>query len=254
MERTEILGIDIGGTGIKAALVDPLSGEQKCDTYRIPTPSSLLPQDVLPVVTQMVTYFNYGGPVGVGFPAVVVDGVPRTPFTAHERQEWLGYPVRQSLEEMTGLPFTVINDADAAGIAEMRFGEGREQKGTVILLTLGTGVGSAVFVDGRLVPNTELGKLYLKNRPFVSEYYCSEAARIREGLKWQAWAEELNLYLAHIEWLFSPQLFILGGGASKKHHKFIPHLTLKTKVVPAGLRNEAGIIGAAMSVLANPTA
>lgn len=242
-----ILGIDIGGSGIKGALVDVEKGELLTERFRIETPSSLMPEDVLPVVKDVVSHFDYSGPIGVGYPAVVVDGKPLTPFTAHHIEEWVGYDVAGTIAELTGCPTTVVNDADAAGIAENAFGAGRDASGSVILLTLGTGVGSALFVDNKLVPNTEFGKLYLQDRKKVSEQYVSSAARERRELSWEEWAKDFDEYLRHLEWLFTPQLFIIGGGASKKHEKYVPHLTVRAQVVPAELRNHAGIIGAAMA-------
>ncbi len=247
-----ILGVDIGGSGIKGALVDVENGKLLTDRFRVETPQSLMPDDVLPVIRQIVDHFEYSGPIGVGFPAVVVNGTPRTPFTAHHIEEWVGYDVAGKISSVTGCPTNVINDADAAGIAENAFGAGKDAKGTVILLTLGTGIGSAVFVDNKLLPNTEFGKIYLQDRKKVSEQYFSNAARERRELNWEEWAKEFNEYLHYLEWLFTPQLFIIGGGASKKHQKYVPHLTVNAAVVPAELRNHAGIIGAAMAAPASP--
>lgn len=243
----EILGIDIGGTGIKGALVDVEQGKLVTERFRLSTPASLMPEDVLPVVGEIVAHFDYQGPIGVGFPAVVVDGKPLTPFTAYHIEEWVGYDVASAIAELTGNPTRVINDADAAGIAENAFGAGLNASGTVILLTIGTGIGSAVFVDNKLVPNTEFGKVYLQDRKKVSEQYVSGLAREKRELSWDEWGPEFNQFLQHLEWLFTPQLFILGGGASKKFEKYDEHLTVNAKVVPAQLRNHAGIIGAAMA-------
>ena len=245
----KVLGVDIGGSGIKGALVDVEKGEMVSERFRIDTPSSRMPEDVLPVVRDVVAHFDYDGPIGVGFPAVVVDGRPLTPFTAHEIEEWVGYGVSAEIARLTGCPTTLINDADAAGIAENAFGAGRDASGTVILLTLGTGIGSAVFVDNKLVPNTEFGKIYLQDRKKVSEQYISAAARERREMGWDEWAEEFDEYLRYLEWLFTPSLFILGGGVSKKHDKYVPLLTTRAPVVPAELRNHAGIIGAAMAAI-----
>lgn len=245
----QLLGIDIGGSGIKGALVDVESGSLVTERYRVPTPESRLPQDVLPAVAKVVRHFDYRGPIGVGYPAVVVNGVVRTAFTALNITEWIGLNVAEALQRETGHPVTVLNDADAAGIAEMRFGAGMGWSGTVIALTLGTGVGSAVFVDGKLVPNTEFGKLYLAGWDDHVEQYTAERARDTLKLSWKAWAKNLNRLLLHIDHIFSPQLFIIGGGVSKKHDKYIPRLTVDTPVVPAHLRNRAGIIGAALAAM-----
>jgi polyphosphate glucokinase len=243
-----ILGIDIGGSGIKGALVNTQKGKLLGERHRIPTPPSLLPGDVLAAVAELVAEFpGYGGPLGVGFPAVVVDGTPRTAFTAHHIQEWVGFPVAAHLRERLDRPVTMLNDADAAGIAEMRFGHGKREKGVVIILTLGTGIGSAVFSDGRLVPNTEFGRLYLPGHEERAELYAAGDVRKRDNLDWEEYTGRLDAYLNHIDVLFSPRLIILGGGISKEHAEFIPHLTVATRVVPARLRNQAGIIGAAVA-------
>lgn len=242
------MGVDIGGSGIKAALVDTERGVFASERRRIATPSSLLPEDVLQTVVECVGAFDdYSGPLGIGFPAVVVGGAPQSPFTAHHVPGWIDFPVARILSERLQRPVTMLNDADAAGIAEMRFGNGRGEKGVVLILTLGTGIGSALFMDGNLVPNTELGNLYLRKRKQVSEQYASALAMEEADLKWPAYAERLNKYLQHVNRLFSPRLIIIGGGISKKHEKFIPRLTIKTRVIPAALRNRAGIIGAAIA-------
>lgn len=244
---TPLLGIDIGGTGIKGALVDLDTGALATDRYRLKTPESRQPEDVLPVVAQVARRFHYQGPLGVGFPAVVTAGRPRTPFTAYQITTWLDYPVAARLEAMTSCPVTLINDADAAGLAEVVYGAGRGVGGVVILLTIGTGIGSAVFVDGVLVPNTEFGHLYLKNQPQVVEASTSERARLERGLKWKAWAAELDALLHHLTRIFTPALFILGGGVSQDYPRFGPYLTVATPVTPAKLGNHAGIIGAALA-------
>ncbi len=243
-----ILGIDIGGTGIKSALVDLEAGKLVSRRHRVLTPESRQPADVLAATAEAVHHFHqYQGPIGVGFPAVIVGGCPKTPFSAYQVTSWLDYPVADKLAEMTGCPVTVLNDADAAGLAEMRFGAGRGVRGLVILLTLGTGIGSGVFYEGVLVPNTEFGHMYLKNRPNVAEFYASERARIERKLKWREWAVELDAYLLHLVRIFTPDLFIIGGGVSQDFEKFVRYLTVNTPLVPATLGNHAGIIGAALA-------
>ncbi|HZD11346.1 MAG TPA: ROK family protein [Candidatus Binatia bacterium] len=244
------LGIDVGGSGIKGALVDIERGEFASERHRIPTPSSLRPDDVLQAVIECVqTFDDYSGPLGIGFPAVVVDGAPRTAFTAHHVPGWIGYPVARTLSEQLGRPVTMLNDADAAGVAEMRFGNGRGEQGVVLILTLGTGIGSALFVGGKLVPNTELGNLYLRNHLEVAEKYASSLAMEEAKLNWSNYATRLDEYLQHVNRLFSPRLIIIGGGISKKQDQFIPRLTVGTRVIPAALRNRAGIIGAAIAAM-----
>lgn len=243
------LGVDIGGTGIKAGLVDTETGQLVGKRYRLPTPKSRLPKDVLPVVTEVIDHFDYKGPVGIGFPAVVVDGIPKTHFTSHRVMEWVGFPVAARLSEASGCHVTLLNDADAAGIAEMAFGHGRGELGTVVLLTIGTGIGSALFVDGKLLPNTEFGNLWLKGWKRVAERHASERARLELDLSWKKWARNLDKLLRHIDHIFSPQLIILGGGGAKKTHKYMPHLSVTCRVEHAELGNQAGIVGAALAAL-----
>lgn len=241
----EILGVDVGGSGIKGALVNTKKGKLITERIRIPTPQPAVPSAVNKKITKLVKQFKYSGPIGVGFPAIVLDGVIRS--AANVADDWIGYPGEKALAKATGCPVTLLNDADSAGIAEMRFGAGRKQQGVVIVLTLGTGIGSSLFIDGRLVPNTELGHLYLLKKKVDAEEYASDRIRAAERLSWQAWAKRLDEYLKHLDNIFSPNLLILGGGVSKRDDKFIPHLTVQVKVVPAQLRNEAGIVGAAMA-------
>lgn len=243
----DVLGIDIGGSGIKGAIVNTTLGEFASERYRIPTPRPAKPAAVLEAVNQIVRHFNYRGPMGVGFPGVVVDGVVMTAANIHE--DWINFPGAARLSEATGCEVTVLNDADAAGTAEMYFGAGRDRRGVVMIFTLGTGIGSVLFVDGRMVPNLELGHVYLPGHGRDAEYYASDRARKKQDLSWKAWAQRLNVYFGHIEMLFSPQLIIIGGGVSKKHKKFLKRLELRAEVVPARLRNQAGIIGAAMAAL-----
>jgi polyphosphate glucokinase len=195
------------------------------------------------VVEQIAAHFNYRGPTGVTFPAVVKHGVTYT--AANVDRAWIGTHAAELFSRHVGGPVTVVNDADAAGVAEMRFGAGKNRKGVVILLTLGTGIGSAVFLDGKLVPNTEFGHLMIRGKE--AEKRASEKVREQKQLSWQQWAERLSEFLNELEKLFSPDLFIMGGGISKKAEKFFPYLKTQTEVivVPAQMRNEAGMIGAA---------
>lgn len=197
------------------------------------------------MIQELVDHFAYSGPLGVGFPAAILNGVVKT--AANVDQTWIDYDGQTKISEATGCPVKLVNDADAAGLAEVRFGAGRQQKGVVFVFTLGTGIGSALFVDGRLVPNTELGHLYLPNQAHDAEYTASERARIEQELTWEAWAANLDAYLRHIYGLFWPNLIILGGGGSKKLDRFLPYLTVPVRIVPAELGNEAGIVGAALA-------
>jgi polyphosphate glucokinase len=238
-----LLGIDIGGTGIKGAPVDTARGELTADRLRILTPPGAKPQDVAKVVSEVVGHFDSSGPIGCTFPAVIQHGVART--AANVDPSWIGTDAQQLLSASTGRPTVVVNDADAAGIAEMQFGAGKGVKGTVLLLTLGTGIGSALFFDGELVPNTELGHLEVHGHE--AEKRASEKVREDEDMSWDKWAKRLDDVLQTYEALLCPDLMILGGGASKKFDKFSEHLHTRTKVVPAELLNEAGIVGAALA-------
>ncbi len=245
----QVLGIDVGGSGIKGALVDVQSGQLVTDRYRLETPQPAAPKAVVKTIKKVARRFKYNGPVGVGFPAVVLDGTVLS--AANVDDDWIGFAGQQAIADALNCPVKLLNDADAAGIAEMRFGAGRNRKGLIMILTLGTGIGSALFINGRLVPNCELGHLYLPGHKRDAEEYASDRIRSDQDLNWKQWAGRLDEYLLHLEGLFSPNLFILGGGVSKKHRKFIPHLSLRTEVVPAVLRNEAGIVGAAMAAVAD---
>ncbi|MFQ5399016.1 MAG: polyphosphate--glucose phosphotransferase [Anaerolineae bacterium] len=244
-----ILGIDIGGTGIKGALVDCETGRLAGERLRLPTPAGFQPDEVIATITELIRHFDYDGPVGAGFPAVVIDGRVMTPPTSLSVKGWEAYPVAERISRAAGRRVTVMNDADVAGLAEMRFGAGRGQMGVVMVFTLGTGIGSVLFVDGVMVPNLELGRLYLRNRRKVVEYQAAERARKEKKLSWKAWGKNLNKYFNHIERIFSPRLIIIGGGVSKKHEKFLPYIHVRAGVVPAALRNKAGIIGAALAAV-----
>jgi polyphosphate glucokinase len=244
---TNVLGIDVGGSGIKGALVDTDSGQLVSDRFRLDTPRPAKPKPVIKTIDALVKHFDYGGPMGVGFPAIVSEGTLMS--AANVSNEWIGYRGEYGISKKTGCAVTMVNDADAAGIAEMRFGAGRERSGVVIILTLGTGIGSALFVDGELVPNTEFGHIYLRGQKHDAENQASDRVRSDKKLGWKDWAARLDAYLQHLEFIFSPNTFILGGGVSKKHEKFIPYLTVDASVVPAKLRNEAGIVGAAMAAV-----
>jgi polyphosphate glucokinase len=241
----QVLGIDIGGTGIKAAPVNLADGTLATERRKLATPHPAKPDAVAEVVQELVKAFDWTGPVGITFPGVVTDGHTQT--AANLDPDWIGLDARQLFGQATGQPVTVINDADAAGIAEMRFGAGVGQAGTVLLLTLGTGIGSALFIDGCLVPNTEFGHIEIRGKD--AERRASEHAREEHDLTWGQWAGRVDEYLEHMEALLSPDLIIIGGGISKKSDKFLPLLThLRARVAPASMLNDAGIVGAAMAV------
>ncbi|MFF5182491.1 polyphosphate--glucose phosphotransferase [Streptomyces sp. NPDC000345] len=241
----QIFGVDIGGSGIKGAPVDLDKGDLAQERLKVLTPQPATPDAVADGVKEVVEHFGWTGPVGLTFPGVVTGGSTiRT--AANVDKGWIDTDARALFSErLGGLPVTVVNDADAAGVAEAAFGAGRDRKGTVILLTFGTGIGSAVFVDGALVPNTELGHLELNGHD--AEKRASSKAKEDHELTWEHWARRVQKYLAHVEMLFSPELFIIGGGVSRKSEKFLPYIEgIKAEIVPAQLQNNAGIVGAAM--------
>jgi len=242
------IGVDVGGSGVKAAIVDTADGRLVSERLRVPTPTPSTPDKVSATIGRLVRRLAKANglpdsvPVGVGLPGVAVGG--RLLTAANIDPAWVDYPVADKLAKSLKRTVSIINDADAAGIAEMRFGVGQGKPGVVIFLTLGTGVGSGVFVDGTLVPNTEFGQMEIRGRP--AERRSASASRARRGLSWKAWAMDLDEHLQRIEDLMWPTLFILGGGVSKNADRFIPRLTTRTPVVPASLRNNAGIVGAAV--------
>jgi polyphosphate glucokinase len=243
------LGIDIGGTGIKAALVDTRKGELSSERMRVETPVGGEPEAIAQACLELVTQLdpNSKRSVGVCFPAVVKHGF--TQSAANVSNRWIGFGADTLFSRTFGRQVHVINDADAAGVAEVSFGAGKDAKGLVIMTTLGTGIGTALFYNGQLIPNAELGHLQIDGVDYESK--ASFAAMEREDLSFSQWAERLQKYYSHLEALLVPDLIIVGGGISKSHSKFLPLLDLKTKIVPAETRNSAGIIGAA--VLANRT-
>jgi polyphosphate glucokinase len=238
-----ILGIDIGGSGVKGALVDIESGEMLTERMRLETPKNGKPDDIASLVKQIIQHFSWTGLVGVGFPAVIRNGVAIT--AANISEKWIGKNVDELLSKDTSCKVFTINDADAAGLAEMAFGAGKnEVSGVVMMITLGTGIGSALFTDRHLLPNTELGHLIIKGKD--AEKLASDAARKRKELTWKQWAKRVQIYLDLIEYLFYIDLIIIGGGVSREHEKFFPHIKTRARIVPAELLNQAGIVGAAL--------
>lgn len=242
----EILGIDIGGSGIKGAPVNIETGEMLAPRQRIPTPQPPKPEPIADVVAQVARLFSWNGPIGCGFPAVIRNGVAYS--AANVSKKWIGTDAASLFSAATGCPVCVINDADAAGLAEMSFGAGRGRLGMVLIVTIGTGLGTAMFTDGHLVPNTELGHIEVGGRE--AEAFASDAARKREKLSWKKWARRFDLYLNTLEKLLWPDLIILGGGVSKEFETFRPDLHVQAEIVPAQMLNEAGIIGAALAAKA----
>ena len=247
--RRVAIGVDVGGSGIKAAAVDLDTGQLISARHRVPTPQPSAPAAVMASIGRLVkritaeVQIDATVPVGVGYPGVITDGVTRT--AANVDPGWLDFDADTALERVLGRPVHLINDADAAGVAEMRFGAGVGRMGTVFLITLGTGTGSALFYDGRLVPNLELGHMEIRGRD--AEKRSAAVARVKKEISWKAWAADLDEHLCAIERLFWPKLFIIGGGVSKRSERFIPRLTVRAEVIPAKLLNDAGIVGAAMA-------
>lgn len=248
MEESICLGIDFGGSGIKGALVDTRNGELQSERHRIPTPDPSTPEAVSGTIKEIVDHFNYQGSVGVAFPAAIMNGIVQNASNIDD--SWIGKDAPKLLSEATNCRVEVLNDADAAGLAEMRFGQGKNIRGVGLIVTVGVGLGTALFTEGVLLPNTELGHVYLKKKKKVAEHWASDAIRKQENLSWKKWAKRFGKYLHHLEGLFYPELIIIGGGASKKFDKYAKHLKkVKTKVVPAELQNHAGIIGAAVEAI-----
>ena len=242
MAEERAFGIDIGGSGMKAAPVDLATGELVDDRFKILTPQPATPDAMADVVRQLVDHFGHRGRVGVTFPGVIRRGVALS--AANLDPSWIGTDVDALFTAAADCDVHVVNDADAAGLAEVRYGAGRDRSGVVLVLTFGTGIGSGLFTDGVLVPNTELGHLELDGED--AEKRAAARARDREGLSWKDWAARVERYLRHVVGLFTPALIIVGGGASRKADKWLPYIDVDCEVVPAALTNEAGIVGAAI--------
>ncbi|MBS1228186.1 MAG: Polyphosphate--glucose phosphotransferase [Proteobacteria bacterium] len=238
-----ILGIDVGGTGIKAAIVDTQTGELASERIRILTPQPATPAAIGATLKELVAQQQWSGPIGIGFPAAIQRGVVRT--AANIDKSFIGLPIAEYFSQQTDNPVYIANDADVAGLTEMRFGAGKATRGVVLIVTIGTGLGTALFIDGHLLPNTELGHLLLENG-IEAEKYASETVRVTKELKWKDWGARFNLYLTTMEKLLWPDLIVLGGGASAKLHKFSPQITTQVPVVAASFLNQAGIVGAAL--------
>lgn len=241
----KVLGIDVGASAVKGGIVDLSKGEMISERFKIKTstpPAAIA--DVVDAFAKIVAHFDWKGEIGVGFPSLVKNHVVCS--ASNVDPAWVGQDIRKVFGKKVKLPIFAINDADAAGVAERAFGGGRGQQGTVILLTLGTGIGSALFRDGILIPNTEFG--HLKFHGDIAEKYCSSHVKDMEELSMKKWAKRLDRYLNHLELLFSPDLFLIGGGISRKFDKFKDYLTVEAAIRPAEMKNVAGIVGAAMAV------
>lgn len=235
-------GVDIGGSGVKGAPVDLETGDLVGERHRIPTPQPSTPDAVAATVADVLAHFDWHEAIGCTFPAVVQHGVART--AANVDKSWVGTDIEAVVGKATGAPVKAVNDADAAGVAEARFGAAKDRRGVTLMATFGTGIGTALLVDGVLVPNTELGHLVVDGKE--GELRASDAARERDDLHWGEWAKRVSRYLAELERLLWPDLIVVGGGVSKKADKWLHHIDLRTEVVPAQLRNDAGIVGAAL--------
>lgn len=246
MKKHVILGIDIGGTGIKGGLVDVRTGKMLTDRHRFATPKPATPKAVAQTVQQLVDHFEYKGVIGVGFPAIVRRGVAGSASNIDD--SWIGTNICKTISKKTGLKVHALNDADAAGLAAIRFGAAKKyaKDGTVLMVTIGTGLGGALFVNGHLMPNLETGQIYLKNMKVVAERYISGRIRKDTDMSWSEFGKKFNEFLCHIDEVINPDLIVLGGGASKSFDKFKEHLTTNAEVCAAELRNTAGTIGAAV--------
>lgn len=249
MSEQIVMGVDIGGTGIKGAPVDVERGKLTADRVRILTPNPSTPKAVAGVVVEVVDHFDWKGPVGTTFPAVVKDGVTLT--AANVDKSWIGTDADALFTERLGMPVHMLNDADAAGLAEVRFGAGKDRGGVVVMITLGTGIGCGMFHDGVLIPNTELGHIEMDGKD--AEKFAAEVVRERKALSWKEYAKRVEKYLLRLDALIWPDLFIIGGGISKEADKWLPHIRVRPELVPAALQNEAGIVGAAIAAAEGPS-
>lgn len=243
----KILGIDIGGSGIKGAIVDTKNGKFLTERFRIPTPIPATPQAVIDTVLSIIDHFEWQGAIGCGFPAAVQNEIVKT--ASNIDKSWIGINAAAKIELASKCPTHLVNDVDAAGLAEIKFGAGRKETGVTIMVAAGTGIGTALFKGKILVPNTELGFLHVAGQP--AEHYAANSVRKNQSLSWEEWGTRLNEYFQRLEGLFWPDLFILGGGVSKYFEDFEKYLSLNTRIVPATSRNHAGIIGAALAAHQN---
>ncbi len=241
----EILGIDIGGSGMKGGLVNIETGELVTERFRIPTPASRKPEEMAKVFKEITNHFDYNGPVGCGFPTIVKHGVCKS--VSNLNKSWLNLDIQKLFSDACGLPVTVINDADAAGYAVINYGIGKNEQGLVLMITVGTGIGSGAFFNGKLIPNSELGQIPYKKYKKI-EHYTADSIRKKEDLSFTEWGKRLNTFLELVETIVCPDLIILGGGVSKHFDKYEKQIRIETPVKPAELGNHAGIIGAAAAV------
>lgn len=240
----EILGIDIGGSSLKGAIVDVDSGKLKSPTHRIPTPDSREPDGIAQAVKEMVDHFNYNGVVGCGFPTIVKKGICK--HEGNLSKKWVNVDVDALFEKSTGLSFTVINDADAAGLAEVKFGAGKDKEGFILMITVGTGLGSGAYLHGELIPNFELGQIPYKEFEKIEDWAAS-SIKTEQNLSYEEWASRFNIFLNYIHTILNPDVILVGGGISNDWDKFEKYLKVDTILIPAELRNNSGILGAAIA-------
>ena len=242
----EILGIDVGGSGMKGGIVNIEEGRMISERYRIPTPKHREPEAMADVIAQIVEHFDYKGKVGCGFPTIIKNGICKSPGNLHP--SWTEVNVERLFMEKTGLQFSVINDADIAGYAAMNYGVGKGTEGLVIMITIGTGLGSGAFFNGKLIPNFELGQIPYKKYKKI-EHWAANSVREEKGLSYKKWGKRFNKFLQLVELIVAPDLILLGGGTSKHFNEFKECITIETPVLPARLENHAGIIGAAAAAI-----
>lgn len=242
MQEQKILGIDVGASGIKGAIVNISTGKLETDRLRVETPKPATPEAMAVAFAELVKMHNYSGPIGCGFPSIVKKGIALS--AANIDKSWIGVDIAKTFSDASGCEVYVTNDADAAGIAEMTFGAGKKKKGTVLLVTLGTGIGTALFLNRKLVPNTEFGHVLLHND--IAERYAASSVRDKLQLSWEEWGSRLNEYLCHIERILSPDLIIIGGGISRDFKNYEHLITTEARVMPAKSLNAAGTVGAAL--------
>ena len=243
MQEYKVLGVDVGASGIKGGVVDIKTGDLLTERLRLPTPEPATPKNMAKTFAELLKMHKWDGLVGCGFPSIVKNGMALS--AANIDKAWKGTNIEKVFSKASGAKVKALNDADAAGLAEMRFGAGKGKKGTVIMITIGSGLGSAIFLNGKLLTNMELGHIYLKGQSEIAEKYASNSTKKNLDLTWEEWALRFKVYLEHVQHVFSPDLFILGGGASKKFDRYADIISIKTPVVPAQLLNNAGTVGAA---------
>ncbi len=236
-----VLGVDVGGSGIKGGIVNTDTGELLTERYKFSTPKPSTPESVAKTIKKLIKHFDWKGPVGCGFPSIIRKGIAVT--AANIDKSWVGEDIKKRFEKVCKRPFYILNDADAAGLAEVTFGAGKGVKGTVLMVTIGSGIGTGLFLDGKLLPNSEFGHLFFKN--MLAEHYCSSSAKEKEKLDMETWGKRFNEYLHHLDRLLSVDLYILGGGISRMFDDFKAYLDVEGTVIPASFQNNAGTIGAA---------